>query len=251
MKWGWINSSKIGKSHLKNEHPQNQDAHFVYLTRNNILISVVADGAGSAKFGRYGAWITCRILKNYFIKWYSSKTYHPSETTVRILIDEIRYQLFKTAQKRNTEFRNFASTLSVVLTSKEETVFFTIGDSPIVAKSNNIWGLTTCPDVGEYASTTFFTTEKNFPRLQFIRSKNNFSAFALMSDGVGAISIDENKLVPHYNFFQPILNQIEKTSATGKNILLSKQLGFFLESERVTSKTEDDKTLVLIGKIYE
>lgn len=62
--------------------------------------------------------------KKFFIKWYSSKTYHPSEDTVRILINDIRYQLLKTAQKRKTEFRNFASTLSVVLASKEETVFF-------------------------------------------------------------------------------------------------------------------------------
>ena len=184
MKWVWINSSKIGTSHLNSEHPKNQDAHFVYLTQNNILISAIADGAGSTTFGGYGAWITCRIIKNFFIKWYSSKTYHPSEDTVRILINDIRYQLLKTAQKRKTEFRNFASTLSVVLASKEETVFFSIGDSPIVAKSNNIWGVTTCPDVGEYASTTFFTTEKNFPRMQFIRSKTIFSAFALMSDGV-------------------------------------------------------------------
>lgn len=251
MKWLWINSSKIGTSHLNSEHPKNQDAHFVYLTQNNILISAIADGAGSTTFGGYGAWITCRIIKNFFIKWYSSKTYHPSEDTVRILINDIRYQLLKTAQKRKTEFRNFASTLSVVLASKEETVFFSIGDSPIVAKSNNIWGVTTCPDVGEYASTTFFTTEKNFPRMQFIRSKTIFSAFALMSDGVGKISINERNLSPSSKFFQPILDQTKKSSTIGKNKLLSNQLGAFLESKRVSSKTEDDKTLIFIGKSYE
>ena len=72
-----------------------------------------------------------------------------------------------------------------------------------------------------------------------------------MSDGVGNISINERNLSPSSKFFQPILDQTKKSSTIGKNKLLSNQLGAFLESKRVSSKTEDDKTLIFIGKSYE
>jgi hypothetical protein len=70
-----------------------------------------------------------------------------------------------------------------------------------------------------------------------------------MSDGLTRLALKMPSYEPYVPFFQPLFAYIEGTSTANWNGNAEQQMAAFLASERVSARTDDDKTLVLAVRL--
>lgn len=246
MIWKWASASTIGTSHIRSGS-RIQDAYTVSMVGKSSVFAVVSDGAGSAQFGEYGAWLTCRFLKVRFREWSRDNPGLPTAEMLVDWIDELRDLIFTIATRRKSEPRQFAATLAAVLISPDQVLTLHIGDSAVVGRRGAEWDVLCWPENGEYASTTYFITDSPEPRLNIRRQQRIHDAFALFSDGIGDLALSQHEQAAHFRFFDPMMRPVDNTSGEGRLIQLSNKLATYLANPSVCERTDDDKTLILIS----
>lgn len=246
VSWRWASASVIGTSHIQNDG-RLQDAYAVAAFENGGIFAVVSDGAGSAKFGAYGAWLTCRFLSVRFREWVRVNPGMPSNEELANWIDELRGRISAIATRRESKSRQFAATLAAIVVTPNEAITLHIGDSAVVGRNNTEWEVLCWPENGEYASTTYFVTDDPEPRLNITRHPRKHDAFALFSDGVGDLALLHLKQCAHARFFDPIFRPIDAAPGEGRLVELSAELATYLAGSSVCERTDDDKTLILIS----
>jgi serine/threonine protein phosphatase PrpC len=246
MAWKWASASVIGTSHIQNGD-RLQDASAVLELGNGCIFAVVSDGAGSAKFGAFGAWLICRFLSVRFRKWIHEKPELPTDEDLWCWIDELRDWISSIAARRGTVPRQFAATLATIVVTPNEVVTLHIGDSAIVGRKGGEWDVLCWPENGEYASSTYFVTDDPEPRLNIIRHPIEHDAFALFSDGVGDLALSHMEQAAHPQFFNPMMRPVDAALGKGRLVELSDKLATYLAGPSVCERTDDDKTLILIS----
>lgn len=214
---------------------------------NDSIFAVVSDGAGSAKFGAYGAWLTCRFLTVRFREWMHDSPGLPTDEKLVDWIDELRDQISTIAARRECLPRQFAATLAAVIVTPSETLALHIGDSAIVGRKGGEWDVLCWPENGEYASSTYFITDEPEPRLNISRQPREHDAFSLFSDGVGDLALTHQEQAAHSRFFDPMLRPVDAAKGEGRLAELSAKLAAYLASPSVCERTDDDKTLILMS----
>ena len=68
---------------------------------------------------------------------------------------------------------------------------------------------------------------------------------ALLTDGIERLALDFVGHVAHRPFFDSLFTMVAAGSSVGVNRPLSRQLAAFLDSDGVSARTDDDKTLIL------
>ena len=245
--WRWAAASSIGTSHIRSG-VRLQDAYAVSGCGVDHVFAVVSDGAGSARFSAYGAWLVCRKLKVRFRNWLAEHAGLPDNETLIGWIDDVRDCISIIAEQRESEPRQFAATLAALFMSPDEKVALQIGDSAIVGRCGSAWEVICWPKTGEYASTTYFVTDEPAPFLNIVRESRECDAFALFSDGVGDLSLSQMEERAHSEFFGPMFKPIDASTNTGRLSELSRKLGVFLAGASVCERTDDDKTLILLSE---
>lgn len=246
VSWRWAAASEIGTSHI-HTGDRLQDAYAVSAIGSDGIFAVVADGAGSAKFGANGAWLVCRTLTVHFREWRKVSLELPSDEIIADWIDDVRDRISTIALQRNSTPRQFAATLAAILITPTEVLTMYIGDSSIAARRETDWDVLCWPENGEYASSTYFVTDDPEPRLNIARFPREHDAFALFSDGVGELALSQLEQVAHTKFLAPMMRPVDSASGTGRLPELSLKLKGYLSSPAVCQRTDDDKTLVLIS----
>lgn len=247
MAWRWASASVIGTSHIQNGD-RLQDAYAVSEMGNGCIFAVVSDGAGSAKFGAYGAWLTCRFLSVRFREWVREDPNLPTDEELADWIDELRDRISAIATRRGTVPRQFAATLAAIIVTPDEAVTLHVGDSAVVGRKGGEWDVLCWPENGEYASSTYFVTDDPEPRLNIVRHPREHDAFALFSDGVGDLALTHLEQAAHPPFFDPMFRPIDAVSGKGRVVELSAKLATYLAGPSVCERTDDDKTLILISR---
>ena len=104
------------------------------------------------------------------------------------------------------------------------------------------------PAKGEYGNETFFITDENFlQQLHIQRLEQLPDDVTLFTDGLEGIALNIAKQeahLPFYDSFYRVLSQRE----AGYQIDLENHLKGWLQSDLVNSRTDDDKSLVLISR---
>lgn len=224
-----------------------QDAYTVSELGKGSFFAAVSDGAGSAKFGSFGAWLTCRFLSVRFREWVHENPELPTDEVLSDWIDELRARISAIAARRDTVPRQFAATLAAIVVTPNEVITLHIGDSAVVGRNGGEWEALCWPENGEYASSTYFVTDEPEPRLNIIHHPCEYGAFALFSDGVGDLALSYLEQVPHTRFFDPMIHPIDIASGRGHLVELSAKLATYLADPSVCERTDDDKTLILIS----
>lgn len=247
MAWRWAAASQIGTSHIK-LGTRKQDAFRCFTVGKDgeeVLCIIVCDGAGSAQYGGEGASVVCRHLASSL----RSLDALPTDQEIWDSIDLIRDSLTQAAENRGVTRRAFASTLLLVFSTKEGTLLCHVGDGAVVGRgANGAWQALSWPENGEYASTTYFLTDDPSPRLRLSRTSEPFDAFAVFSDGIEDLALDQKTETAHEPFFRSMIAPLDRLSEAGKSPALSHALAAFLDSDRVCERTDDDKTLVLASR---
>ncbi|MXN64628.1 protein phosphatase 2C domain-containing protein [Stappia sp. GBMRC 2046] len=246
MIWKWATASVIGTSHLRSGD-RLQDAYSVSLIGDDHIFAVVSDGAGSAQFGAYGAWLICRFLTTRFRERLRGQSELPSDDELADWVDELRDQIADIANRRGSTRRQFAATLAAILVSPVEVLTLHVGDSAIVGRRDAEWDVLCWPENGEYASSTYFVTDDPAPRLNLARQHRKHDAFAIFSDGVGDLALSHLEQVAHPRFFEPMMRPVDAAIDEGRLIELSAKLANYLAGPSVCERTDDDKTLILIS----
>jgi len=253
--WRYIAASVIGTSHEKTGGAC-QDANACQIVAlpsgEEVLLAVVADGAGSAICAGEGAAKSCRALLALMEQHFASgrTVEQVTRDTASSWIASIQNVLEEEALAVSRERREFACTILGLLVGESQAACLQIGDGVIVlSDSEHVYGHVFWPDRGEYANTTHFVTEDDASEhLQFASINRRIVEAALLTDGLQAIALNYQQQSAHEPFFKGLFAPL-RTAEEGCARELSKYLATFLSSPRVTEKTDDDKTLVLASRI--
>jgi len=244
--WRYTGQSVAGTSHHKSGTPC-QDSHRIEIM-DDILIATVSDGAGSAKYSEIGSEIAAKEAVAFIRQW---KNFPENEEEWKIRADELirflRDKLISKADKINCHPKDLAATFLLAVVSETAIAGIQIGDGGIVygAEHQEDLQMLIQPERSEYINETVFLTSENFEAgLKIAYVQGDIERVALFSDGLQMLALDMKTLPakPHQPFFKPLFQFVQKTESETER---SRQLGDFLQSPRLCSRTDDDKTLIV------
>lgn len=253
--WRYASASVIGQAHI-NQKTVCQDRLLCRTieTENDgeVLIAVVADGAGSTSHGQIGAEVACETFVSQvtdFLHSGNARVNSLNEDFGRLWIRFFQAKIKRIADDEKKEIRDFASTLIGAVGGENETVFFQVGDGGAVFSINGKtesyrFGIE--PTESEYVNATEFLTDENAAgSLRFVLIKEKIEDLILFSDGIFAVAVDYQKNKPHEPFLMPMIAPLRNgNSANG----LNEKLENFLASPKMNEKTDDDKTIILASR---
>jgi hypothetical protein len=249
VNWRYISASVVGTSHLKLELPC-QDSCMVVeaLGQNDVsyLVAIASDGAGSARFAQTGAELTCEAGARAVVEMLERSPEGVQAIAPQAIVDAIRIAIQQRATADDVAMRDFACTLVGAVVGPEKACFFQIGDGAIVARNGGALECVFWPDGGEYANTTFFVTDPDAHTHLQCRVDGAPEEVALMTDGLQRLGLVFMSKTVHAPFFDSMF-AVLRTASPDACDELSGSLAQFLDSEPVNSRTDDDKTLVLIS----
>lgn len=253
-KWRFANSSVTGLSHLQqNVICQDRFAcETVKTSEGEILIAVIADGAGSTSEGQTGAEIACETFVEQisaFLNSQNAAVGSLNEDFAKHWIAHFQTETKKAAEEKNLELREFATTLVAAVIGETSGVFYQIGDGGAVFSTSGkpkSYQFAVEPEDTEYINETdFLTDEAAFETLKFKEIKEPIEDLILFSDGIYSVAVDYKTNQPHEPFLIPMIAPLRKSIEVNG---LNAKLESFLSSPKLNEKTDDDKTIILASR---
>ena len=247
--WRWCLNSVTGPSH-ESEERGCEDVCGIGVTdqSSGLLLMAISDGAGSAAFAREGAEIVVDSWMKHFSSLLSSSqdptraVQHLSRSSVEALLQVIRRKVDRRAVELGCEVSDFSATLLGAVVHPEASFIAQVGDGCWVGEVDGVVGCLTWPVQGEFASQTHFAISDSAPAvLQCAQVPAGLSALAGFTDGVERLALHFASKIPEKEFFRPLFDAVhvhEQMAEPG--------IRAFLNSERIRTLSDDDKTLVIL-----
>ena len=206
--WNYVNISVQGTSHKKREVVcQDSNSCVVVESPNNskTLISIVSDGAGSAKKSEIGSKLICEKFTEY-LKNCHGKGITIEEISKELITDWLRnfqIELREKAESEGFKTKDFACTFLVAIVGEISACFAQIGDGAIIIKNEEgNYSFMFLPQQGEFANETFFVTDDDATNvLEFVYIEKAINEIALFTDGIQYLVIDFENLNTNEEFF--------------------------------------------------
>lgn len=251
--WRTISRSVRGQTHVSDGFPC-QDTSRVEVLESDasgILVACVADGAGSAPRSHIGSRLVCQAIFDG-VSGYCERSGSIGHLTLQVVQDwcDAALDLISAeAQECERPLKEFATTLCVAILGPSGSCFFQIGDGAMVLQSGAVCGAVFWPDSGEYVNTTTFITSPDYrERVKFYVTERTYSGVALFTDGIERLALQFDTMTPHTPFFAPLFQALRTLDHWQT---LEDQLGSFLISDSVCSRSDDDKSLILATRVDE
>ena len=244
--WRHLAASVQGASHVRSGVPCQDFSVVADLPGGGGLLLACADGAGSARHAEVGAETACRALVAEVNRFADAggRIDTLTKETAATWLDAVRAAIQAQADAVNLPTREFACTLVAALVGDASAAFLQVGDGAIVTASPAaspevvFW-----PEQGEYANTTYFVTGVDaHRRLRLDVRTTPVHDVALFTDGLQHIALRYETRLPHQPFFDPMFARL-RTDQQWPG--LGGALASFLGSEAISTRTDDDCTLVL------
>ncbi|MBL9169353.1 MAG: protein phosphatase 2C domain-containing protein [Verrucomicrobiales bacterium] len=253
--WAAVSASVAGTSHRKAGIPCQDSCGFLCRSSgaNQILVAILADGAGSASRSEVGSAESVDYGLNLLAAADLDFSSFDDES-IRRWYQEIRSRLDTVAAREGVAFNDLACTLLMTVIWREGAVFAQIGDGVWVYQQNGCICNATWPETGEFANVTTFitsehaldrTTDGTFRHLQIKRVQGSIEAIAGLTDGLQDLSLDYSNRSPFQPFFRALLKPLWEHHDP---ISLAGMLKAGLDSDLINSRTDDDKSLVLAAR---
>lgn len=251
MGWKAIARYATGTSHKEQKIPCQDCGN--YRIFNDVIVGAVADGAGSAKYSHFGSELAVETVIKCFAdinelpdkQGFSQplSEMEAKEVFTKFVKDVITV-LNKQATNKGYSVHDLACTLLVFIATPEWVAAMQIGDGFMVVRSQDAeYQLLFEPDKGEFFNETTFVTSANAleeMQIQVISGKQEF--ICASTDGLEKVAIRLSDWKPHAPFFKPLEEYLRETAKPEDD---EKYVIDFLNSERLNSRTDDDKTLLL------
>jgi hypothetical protein len=249
MKWQVVGASVVGTSHNRCALPC-QDAHDYRITGDSV-IAVLADGLGSAAKSAEGAKRAVSATLESLHSRLSATPPQDPDHWMHVMGDaffQAREALRDLADLNSLPIQHFGTTLIAVALAKEWIAVGHLGDGAVVAAFDDAPIQTiSAPERGEYANEVVSLTAADaLGHVRFSVRHESVKGIALLTDGLQNLCINAATAEAFKPFFHPFFEAVVDEIDTQKT---SEDLATFLGSEPVSSKTDDDTTLVIIGRI--
>jgi len=246
--WHVVAASVPGVKHIKVGKAL-EDA-MAFRKRYGILMVAMADGAGSAKFGRQGAEIAVskglECLNRAFPRKCNRNRLYSRILNHRALLGALKETtkaIEENALANGLPTQDFACTLLLLIATQKTIAVAQVGDGAIIGRQRggDLIALTR-PQTGEYINTTYFiTTEKSQRRDYICEYQVPLSHVAVFTDGLQSLALNSASGAPFSGFFEPIFRFASDHQGEDADI----QLTQFLQSPRVADRTDDDLSLLI------
>jgi hypothetical protein len=246
--WRVVAAAVTGESHLRNGLPcQDYQASLLVPSGEwQALLIALADGAGSAEYSDLGARLAVeaalQVLENSLTS--SDPNHLDFESCMRAAFESAQQALFEVAEGDGIPLRSLATTLTCVAAADGFLTVGQLGDGSVVVQtSEDELVAVTQPQRGEYANETFFLVQEDaLDHLQMQVLHYPVHALAVLSDGLMRLALQMPANQPHLPFFKPLFSFAASVEDPEVG---AGQLASFLSSERVSARTDDDRSLVL------
>ena len=251
--WKYGSASVAGTFHLKSSTPC-QDASRVEIVVDaggaQVLIAVVSDGAGSATLAQLGSRLACDLFVD------DVKSHIEAGNARALLLDNFiadwigKFHRTAVGWSRSeiARIQDFACTLLAAVVWRDRAVYFQIGDGAIVESRRDEpdrYAAVCWPQQGEYANMTNFLTDADAAEKVVRETRSGaVDEVAIFTDGIQRLALDYRARTAHAPFFAPLFAWLRPREG-GYSRELSDSLAVYLNSEKINSRTDDDKTLVL------
>jgi len=246
--WKYIGVSRVGTSHLKTGQPC-QD-HLAYIKVGKYFIAGVSDGAGSAAHSEKGSESACcTALTQLSVELGGNNV--DLQTSFKKSAVWAREEILRMANKDGNAVRDYACTLLLFGIGPEGAAALQIGDGLIVYRvaDSPEWNYAIWPQRGEYANTTYFLTDEKYEeQVQVVSLPKEIVEVGLISDGLEPLALNYADKKVHAPFWEGLFKPVRDSSQLGEMTDLLEPLENFLASDRVTSRADDDLTLILAAK---
>lgn len=255
MSWCLTSASSTGTSHIASG-VECQDFSSYSVMKSiqgeaESLLLVVSDGAGSASQSSRGSELVCRSVVECCEYWASKSVATDLSGLLLHSAGHARQVIQKTANAESRSISDFAATCLCLLITDNLIAALQVGDGLIIVENaSGSLGPVFWPRRYEYANTTTFLTSENwFKDLQYSQWACLPHSFFLCSDGIQSISAYSSSMSVVPSFIDAFKKVLSGESA-GYSVKASRKIMQFLDSDRVNSRTDDDKT-VLVGTKYQ
>ena len=246
--WKYIGTSRVGTSHLKTGQPC-QD-HFAYLRVGDYFIAGVSDGAGSAPYSQRGSEEACCTALTQLSYGLDGRNCDLEAAFYNAAM-AARQEIIRISNDEGHAIREYACTLLLFGIGPEGAAALQIGDGLIVYRVSGSpeWNYAIWPQRGEYANTTFFLTDEKYEeQVQVVSLPKEIVEVGLISDGLEPLALNYADKKVHAPFWEGLFKPVRESSQLAEMSDLLEPLENFLASDRVTSRTDDDLTLILASK---
>lgn len=244
--WEGLAVSVAGSRHIARREGCSDSSVFESLD-NETSIAVISDGAGSALHASVAsAWAVDACFRRIRQRFEDMGREHADWRS--ILLDATLYarqSLEQLAAYYGWSFRDCSTTLCIAVATEEAVLCTNLGDAAVaVLDKHGVWSVVSSPENGEYANVTYFLTSRNYlDHVRYDKWDGEAICLAAFTDGLGTIAMGP-KEEPRTAFLQPILEYCRAKFPT----LCRDQIVSMLQSEKICSKTDDDKTLAMIWR---
>ncbi|HXG10621.1 MAG TPA: PP2C family serine/threonine-protein phosphatase [Gemmataceae bacterium] len=244
--WRVVGAAVQGVSHVRAGKPC-QDALVWTETAGGALVAAVADGAGSAAVAEVGSAIAARAAVTAAadrLELDVPRTEPAWKALLQEVLQAARAEVLAQAEQLELPVEDLATTLIVAAVLPDQAAAAQIGDGAAVARlaEEELRALTR-PPVGEYINeTSFLTSNGLLDRAQFQAIRAPVTGLALLSDGLQMLALKMPPGTPHVPFFQPLFRFVTEVPDLTR---AGEQLRSFLQSSRITQRTDDDLTLMV------
>jgi Protein phosphatase 2C len=255
--WRTAYASVIGTSHAAIGTPCQDAARCEVVVAGDggeLLIAAVADGAGSADHSEVGSRMAVDSYLAYFGAL-AAKDLSLASVDRHIVMQwiyDLRDSLRQLAEIEGHEFSDYACTFLGAVIGPTRAMFVQIGDGAIVVRDagSDEYAWVFWPQNGEYANTTNFVTQEDLENAIEVEFADTVPIeLSIFSDGIERLVLDMAQRTVHTPALRPIFRWLagaeESNGCRGEDPALIA----FLGSEKVNSRTDDDKTLVMATRV--
>jgi hypothetical protein len=237
MTWVYGRNQHQGRSHARRQITC-QDVTVLHEDKD-ILYAFVADGAGTALYAREAALLAVETMKDFLQK---GRIFQERELFLKEGFSTVNQTLHMVATRKNIPQKDFLTTLIVGCFSREEAIFGQVGDGFVVIQET-CEGPLSLPlkKKKEYANETDLLPASDLAVRIYI-SRHPIHFFALSSDGLERVAIDQKTEEPHVPFFTPFVDYLHTKPSSQE---VEKELEAFLGSEKLQHRVDDDVSLVI------
>lgn len=248
--WMTVTAGARGTAHVENGLPC-QDYALVQVTNEGVVLGAVADGAGSAPHSARGAHLAAstavRFMRSKSRQVWNTLSAAEARSAWIKTVQGVRTRLEDHARLKGYGLSDLACTLIAFVATPERMLAMQIGDGFIVTRGagREEFRLLFDPAHGEYANETTFVTCGDATKVVQTGIWDERPQFICAStDGLERLGLDlvRGGPEPHTAFFRCFEQFLAGRPGRAE---AKRELGAFLDSERVNARVTDDKTLLL------
>lgn len=243
--WRVLAASVRGTSHARSELPC-QDAHAWRRLPGGAIAIAVADGAGSATHAEEGARAAANAAVDSLVS--SAPAVVDGDWTAALdhAMGAALVAVNDAAAKREVETRELSTTLIACVVTGDAVTVAQVGDGAVIVADGEGMRALTAPISGEFANETVFLTSAGaVDAAQRATWRGSARHLALFTDGLQGLALKMPARTPHEPFFVPLFDFAAQAHDPRD---AETQLAGFLSGPRVTARSDDDITLVLVAR---